>query len=53
MTTRDRIQSFAGNGQKVRPTFSAAGLYLVGVRYEDRWGLPVPANPFLSGAMIL
>ena len=22
------------------PTFSAAGLYLVGVRYEARWGLP-------------
>lgn len=22
------------------PTFSAAGLYLVGVDYEDRWGLP-------------
>ena len=22
------------------PTFSAAGLYLVGVRYETRWGLP-------------
>ena len=24
MTTRDRIQSFAGNGKKVAPTFSAA-----------------------------
>jgi tRNA pseudouridine38-40 synthase len=43
----------AGDRKMAAPTFSAAGLYLVGVRYEDRWGLPVPANPFLPGAMIL
>lgn len=28
------------------PTFSAAGLYLVGVRYEEHWGLPIAGNPF-------
>lgn len=26
--------------QRAAPTFSADGLYLVGVRYEARWGLP-------------
>jgi len=31
------------------PTFSAAGLYLVGVNYESHWGLPVSENSFLSG----
>jgi len=31
------------------PTFSAAGLYLVGVNYEAHWGLPVAENSFLSG----
>jgi tRNA pseudouridine38-40 synthase len=31
------------------PTFSAAGLYLVGVKYESHWGLPVGENSFLPG----
>ncbi|MEI7429515.1 MAG: tRNA pseudouridine(38-40) synthase TruA [Betaproteobacteria bacterium] len=31
------------------PSFSAAGLYLVGVNYESHWGLPVSENSFLSG----
>jgi len=31
------------------PTFSAAGLYLVGVNYESHWGLPVSEDSFLSG----
>jgi tRNA pseudouridine38-40 synthase len=30
------------------PTFSAAGLYLVGVRYEAHWRLPLSADPLLS-----
>ena len=34
------------------PTFAAAGLYLVGVRYEKCWGLPVAENPFLPGYAI-
>ena len=34
------------------PTFAAAGLYLVGVRYEECWGLPVAGNPFLPGYAI-
>ena len=34
------------------PTFAAAGLYLVGVRYEECWGLPVAGNPFLPGHAI-
>ena len=28
------------------PTFAAAGLYLLGVRYEKCWQLPVAENPF-------
>lgn len=32
------------------PTFSAAGLYLIGVSYESRWGLPVASDPLLPGA---
>lgn len=43
----------AADRTKAAPTFSAAGLYLVGVRYEERWGLPIPADPFLPGTMIL
>lgn len=35
------------------PTFSAAGLYLVGVRYEPHWGLPIAENPFLPGGLCL
>ncbi|MDR1461720.1 MAG: tRNA pseudouridine(38-40) synthase TruA, partial [Azoarcus sp.] len=30
------------------PTFAAAGLYLIGVRYEKHWQLPVTENPFSS-----
>ena len=43
----------AADRTRAAPTFSAAGLYLVGVRYEARWGLPIPADPFLPGTMIL
>ena len=38
---------------KAAPTFSAAGLYLVGVRYESHWQLPVADEPFLPGATVL
>jgi tRNA pseudouridine38-40 synthase len=34
------------------PTFAAAGLYLVGVRYEKCWQLPIEENPFLPGYVI-
>ena len=40
--------------REAAPTFSAAGLYLVGVRYEARWGLPENSGtmPFgLEGAL--
>ena len=30
------------------PTFSAAGLYLVGVRYEPHWGIPVSDDALLG-----
>jgi tRNA pseudouridine38-40 synthase len=30
------------------PTFSAAGLYLVGVKYEPHWQLPVCDDPLIS-----
>ncbi|MDR0578118.1 MAG: tRNA pseudouridine(38-40) synthase TruA [Candidatus Accumulibacter sp.] len=43
LTSRDRTRA--------APTFAAAGLYLVGVRYEARWGLPA-ADPFPPGAVI-
>ena len=35
------------------PTFSAAGLYLAGVSYEDHWGLPINRDSMLSGAIVL
>lgn len=38
---------------KAAPTFSAAGLYLVGVRYESHWQLPVADEHFLPGATVL
>jgi len=41
LTLRDR--------RLAAPTFSAAGLYLVAVRYEPRWGLPVSEDSFLPG----
>lgn len=31
------------------PTFSAAGLYLVGVNYESHWGLPISDDTLLHG----
>ena len=35
------------------PTFPAAGLYLVGVRYEKRWQLPIAENPFTVNGILL
>ena len=35
------------------PTFSAGGLYLVAVRYEPLWGLPVSEDLFLPGISCL
>ena len=37
---------------RAAPTFAAAGLYLVGVRYEKCWGLPMAVDPFLPGYAI-
>ncbi len=45
LTSRDRTRA--------APTFSAAGLYLVGVRYESHWQLPIADNPFLPGLAVL
>jgi tRNA pseudouridine38-40 synthase len=44
LASRDRTRA--------APTFAAAGLYLVGVRYEKHWRLPVAENPFLPGYAI-
>ena len=44
LSSRDRTRA--------APTFAAAGLYLVGVRYEKGWGLPVVEPPFLPGCAI-
>jgi tRNA pseudouridine38-40 synthase len=41
ISSQDRTQA--------APTFAAAGLYLVGVRYEKHWQLPVTEDPFSSG----
>jgi tRNA pseudouridine38-40 synthase len=41
ISSRDRTRA--------APTFAADGLYLVGVRYEKRWQLPLAENPFPSG----
>jgi len=35
------------------PTFSAAGLYLAGVSYEEHWGLPANRDSLLSGTIAL
>jgi len=42
-----------GNRSLAAPTFSASGLYLVGVRYEAHWQLPIAADPFLPGGAVL
>jgi tRNA pseudouridine38-40 synthase len=39
----------AGDRRRAAPTFSAAGLYLVGVKYEPHWGLPLGDEAFLPG----
>ncbi|MDR0439935.1 MAG: tRNA pseudouridine(38-40) synthase TruA [Candidatus Accumulibacter sp.] len=41
LASRDRTRA--------APTFAAAGLYLIGVRYATRWRLPVAENPFPPG----
>lgn len=41
LTLRDR--------RLAAPTFAAAGLYLVAVKYEPLWGLPVSDDSFLQG----
>ncbi|MEO8409238.1 MAG: tRNA pseudouridine(38-40) synthase TruA [Propionivibrio sp.] len=37
----------AGDRRLAAPTFSAAGLYLVGVSYASHWGLPIVGDPGL------
>ena len=34
-----------------KPTFSAAGLYLVEVKYEPHWGLPVTSDILLPDSL--
>jgi len=36
-----------GDRRLAAPTFSAAGLYLIGVNYEPHWGLPKGGDSFL------
>lgn len=43
----------SGDRRLAAPTFAAAGLYLVGVRYESHWGLPACEDSFLPGAPVL
>jgi tRNA pseudouridine38-40 synthase len=43
ISSRDRTRA--------APTFAAAGLYLVGVRYEERWRLPIAEDPFPPSAI--
>jgi tRNA U38,U39,U40 pseudouridine synthase TruA len=33
------------NRTEAPPTFSASGLYLIGVEYDKKWGLPVTQRP--------
>jgi tRNA pseudouridine38-40 synthase len=44
LASRDRARA--------APTFAAAGLYLVGVRDDKRWGLPLADDPFPPGRAI-
>lgn len=39
----------SGDRRLAAPTFSAAGLYLVDVKYESHWGLPSSDDSFLPG----
>lgn len=43
----------SGDRSLAAPTFSAAGLYLAGVLYEQHWGLPVGDDTFLPGGPVL
>ena len=43
----------SGDRRLAAPTFSAAGLYLVGVRYEQRWQLPIAKDPFSTNGTIV
>ena len=40
-----------GDRRLAAPTFSAAGLYLVGVNYEAHWGLPIVRDHYLPEEM--
>ena len=42
-----------GDRSLAAPTFAAAGLYLVGVRYVEHWQLPIATDPFPGGAIVL
>ena len=43
----------ARDRSRAAPTFDASGLYLAGVEYESRWGLPGAAGGALAGTGIL
>lgn len=43
----------SGDRRLAAPTFAAAGLYLVGVRYDAHWQLPIADEPFLPGGACL
>ncbi|MEI7612021.1 MAG: tRNA pseudouridine(38-40) synthase TruA [Betaproteobacteria bacterium] len=43
----------AADRRQAAPTFSAAGLYLVGVEYEAHWDLPVSDSPLLPGLSLI
>lgn len=43
----------SGDRRLAAPTFSAAGLYLVGVKYEPHWGLPVSDDALLPDSFVL
>ena len=41
----------SGDRRLAAPTFSAAGLYLVEVKYEPHWGLPVSSGVLLPDSL--
>ena len=41
----------SGDRRLAAPTYSAAGLYLVEVKYEPRWGLPVSNDRILPDSL--